>query len=612
MVPSLRQRSPSAADDGLATTVSNHIGLAYFEALVRRLAVALDAGFACVARHEPETGRLVQVASHVTDDAHDWPAALEGAPWPLVLAGVTVLQADGADALYAGNAALAGVRACAGTPLVDAAGRTLGLIAVLGRRPFQQPAMVGLVLELFAERAAAELERLAVERELQRTGAALRRQQLALLRIVHAELLVETEADTALARIAEIAGETLDAERAEIWQADADAGQLQRRAFWRRSHGRGNGGPALATRGCPGFVGTLRAQMLLDGSDPRHAQALAEWQALAPPDPEAGASVLVLGISSGRTLHGLLQLECRRTADATNTRVWGIDELGFARSVCDLLALTLVTRTLRQTVAELEASQQRYRALYEDIDTLARERLQALETHQQRMHQMQRQFVYMASHELRTPLAIIDSAAQRILRRADNLSRTELVERIGRIRAAVSRMGYLVDSTLDVARFESGTVSYRPGPVDPAALLTRVCQQQQELAPHHRIACRFEGLPPSMSGDAGLLEQVFANLLSNAVKYSPDADEIEVHAFADATRLVVRVCDHGVGIPAQEMPRLFEKFFRASTAVGIPGTGIGLNITRQIVDLHGGILTVDSHVGTGTTFTVKLPLPSAA
>ncbi|RTK96296.1 MAG: HAMP domain-containing histidine kinase [Lysobacterales bacterium] len=176
----------------------------------------------------------------------------------------------------------------------------------------------------------------------------------------------------------------------------------------------------------------------------------------------------------------------------------------------------------------------------------------------------------------------------------------------------MSRMGYLVDSTLDVARFESGTVSYRPGPVDPAALLTRVCQQQQELAPHHRIACRFEALPSSMSGDAGLLEQVFANLLSNAVKYSPDADEIEVHAFADATRLVVRVCDHGVGIPAQEMPRLFEKFFRASTAVGIPGTGIGLNITRQIVDLHGGILTVDSHVGTGTTFTVKLPLPSAA
>ena len=613
MVPSLRQRSPSTADDGLATTVSNHIGLAYFEALVRRLAVALDAGFACVARHEPETGRLLPVASHSTDDAHDWPAALDGAPWPLVLAGVTVLQADGADALYAGNTALAGVCACAGTPLVDAGGRTLGLIAVLGRRPFAQPAMVALVLELFAERAAAELERLAAERELQRTGAALRRQQLALLRIVHAELLVEAEADTALARIAEIAGETLDADRAEIWQADAAFGQVRRCASWHHRHGRGHDhdhdSPALDTRDCPGFVGTLRAQMLLDGSDPRHAQALAEWRALAPPDSEAGASVLVLGISSGRTLHGLLQLECRRTAAA---RVWGIDELGFARSVCDLLALTLVTRALRRTVAELEASQQRYRALYEDIDTLARERLQALETHQQRMHQMQRQFVYMASHELRTPLAIIDSAAQRILRRADNLSRTELVERIGRIRAAVSRMGYLVDSTLDVARFESGTVSYRPGPVDPAALLTRVCQQQQELAPHHRIACRFEGLPPSMSGDAGLLEQVFANLLSNAVKYSPDADEIEVHAFADATRLVVRVCDHGVGIPAQEMPRLFEKFFRASTAVGIPGTGIGLNITRQIVDLHGGILTVDSHVGTGTTFTVKLPLPSAA
>ena len=112
-------------------------------------------------------------------------------------------------------------------------------------------------------------------------------------------------------------------------------------------------------------------------------------------------------------------------------------------------------------------------------------------------------------------------------------------------------------------------------------------------------------------GDAALLEQVFANLISNAVKYSPEADSIEISAHGDAARIIVTVRDRGVGIPAQELPRLFEKFYRASTAVGIPGTGIGLNIARQIVDLHGGIIAVDSTVGAGTTFSVKLPLPEA-
>lgn len=590
----------------LTGTVSNRVGLAYFEALVRRLGTALEADFACVASLDAASSRLGIIACHAAgDDAAHWAAALDGPPWPLVLAGATLLHADGIAALHPDNPALAGARACAGTPLLDADGRTLGLIAVLGRRPFAQPRMVGFVLELFAERAAAELERLAAERELRRTEEALRRQQLALLRIVHAELLIETEAETALVRIAELAGETLGADRTEIWQGEADFTTVQRRACWSRTHGRASGGPTLVTARCPGYFGALRAQTLLDSSDTRHGPALAEWDALGLADTGAGAS-LVFGISSGRTLHGLLRFECQR-----GPRAWSLDELGFARSVCDLLALALVSRALRHTVVELEASERRYRELYEDIERRASERLQELQAHQHWVHQMQRQFVYMASHELRTPLAIIDSAAQRVLRRADVIPREELVERIGKIRAAVSRMGYLVDSTLDAARFESGKVTFRPEPFDLAALLERVCQQQQELAAHHRIALRFDGLPATAIGDAALLEQVFANLISNAVKYSPEADSIEISAHGDAARVIVTVRDRGVGIPAQELPRLFEKFYRASTAVGIPGTGIGLNIARQIVDLHGGIIAVDSTVGAGTTFSVKLPLPEA-
>ena len=105
---------------------------------------------------------------------------------------------------------------------------------------------------------------------------------------------------------------------------------------------------------------------------------------------------------------------------------------------------------------------------------------------------------------------------------------------------------------------------------------------------------------------------MFTNLLSNAVKYAPDNPEIDVVVRQEYGGVTVAVSDQGRGIPAEELPQMFTRFFRASTSHGIAGTGIGLNLVHELVALHGGTVTVESTLGAGSTFTVRLPLAPPA
>ena len=115
-------------------------------------------------------------------------------------------------------------------------------------------------------------------------------------------------------------------------------------------------------------------------------------------------------------------------------------------------------------------------------------------------------------------------------------------------------------------------------------------------------------MPREIAADAKKLEQIFTNLLSNAVKYAPDNPRIEVRLAKLDGQAVVSVCDRGLGIPVDDIPRLFQRYFRARTATGIAGTGIGLNLAKRFVELHGGTIEVESVEGEGTTFTVRLPI----
>ncbi len=229
---------------------------------------------------------------------------------------------------------------------------------------------------------------------------------------------------------------------------------------------------------------------------------------------------------------------------------------------------------------------------------------------EQELNKLQREFVSMASHEFRTPLAIIDATAQRMKSRADKnrLTPEDAVQRIEKIRGAVKRMTRLMESTLTAARMQEGKIKVEIAPCDIGKVVREVCARQQEIAQTHVISCDLAGLPDTIQADAGSLEQVLTNLLSNAVKYALDAPDIEIKAHTEGDQVVISVRDHGLGIDEDELDRIGERFFRARTSTGIAGTGIGLNLAKTLVEMHGGTVDVESKTGEGSTFTVRLPI----
>ncbi|MBL8700685.1 MAG: PAS-domain containing protein [Alphaproteobacteria bacterium] len=239
--------------------------------------------------------------------------------------------------------------------------------------------------------------------------------------------------------------------------------------------------------------------------------------------------------------------------------------------------------------------------------TLSEAELQRALAAEREINSQQRQFVSMASHEFRTPLAIIDSASQRLLPLAAAMPGSDLPKRVDRIRSAVTRMVHIIDRTLSTARLDEGRVEFHPESCDLGAILREVCGRLRVIDKRIEIRLTIAGDAMTIDADPRLIDQIFTNLVANAVKYAGASTSVEVDATTTGDEAVVSVRDHGIGIPEHEIEHLFTRFYRASTALTIPGTGIGLHLVKQFVTMHGGSVSVRSAVQKGSTFTVRLP-----
>ena len=226
------------------------------------------------------------------------------------------------------------------------------------------------------------------------------------------------------------------------------------------------------------------------------------------------------------------------------------------------------------------------------------------------LNRMQTEFVSMASHEFRTPLTIIDGIARRIEKRADRFTPDEIREKSSTIRSTVKRMTMLVERTLDASRLSSGRIRLTPESFSLRTLIEEVCDRQREVATSHEISVDLGDLPAELFGDSRLLDNVFTNVVSNGVKYSGEKKQVRVTGCVEENYAIVRVRDTGIGIPKDELPKIFQRFFRATTSTGIPGTGIGLNLVKSLVEMHYGIVEIDSEEGEWTEFTIRLPIES--
>jgi two-component system sensor histidine kinase KdpD len=216
------------------------------------------------------------------------------------------------------------------------------------------------------------------------------------------------------------------------------------------------------------------------------------------------------------------------------------------------------------------------------------------------------------SHDLRTPLATIMASATSLLDPTVTWRDEERAEFLQAIDEEADRLSHVVSNLLDLSRIEGGALRPEKAWYDVAEVVVDVASRLSNLAPDHHVTSDVEPDLPLVQFDYVEIAQVLMNLGENAAKYTPPGSSITLSACRQPTAIELAVGDTGPGIPPHFLPRLFEPFSRADQAGRIPGTGIGLTISKGLVEAHGGHIWVESHEGHGTTIAFTLPLEDAA
>jgi two-component system OmpR family sensor kinase len=290
-----------------------------------------------------------------------------------------------------------------------------------------------------------------------------------------------------------------------------------------------------------------------------------------------GACVLAVGLAGGWLLSGrLLRPIARISATASAISADNLTQRIDARQIDSELAG--LARVLNDMFDRLEAAFAR-----------------------------QAQFTADASHELRTPLAILRTHAELALSRPRKPE--EYRETLETCLRAAGRMTGLVEGLLTLARADAGGLELKREPVDLARVAADMIELFEPLALRKDVALKAELEPVTVTGDSGRLCQVLTNLLSNAVQYNRPGGVVCVRLTRQGHDAVLAVSDTGLGIPDIDKPHLFGRFYRVDKARSRDsgGNGLGLAITRSIVQAHGGAIDFESQVGHGSTFRVRLP-----
>lgn len=213
-------------------------------------------------------------------------------------------------------------------------------------------------------------------------------------------------------------------------------------------------------------------------------------------------------------------------------------------------------------------------------------------------------------HELRTPLSSIFTIA--FLLQRQNVPETQRIALAQTIQSETQRLNEMASSFLDMARLESGRSEFHPTAFDAGKLLRECCEMIRGRVEERQIKLEIEVQPdlPLLTADRDKIKQVLLNLLTNAVKYNRTGEMIQARTWLDTNQIWFMIQDTGVGIPAEQIPHLFEKFFRVNPQnSNISGTGLGLYICKKIIEGHGGQILVKSQENIGTNIEFCLPLP---
>jgi signal transduction histidine kinase len=271
--------------------------------------------------------------------------------------------------------------------------------------------------------------------------------------------------------------------------------------------------------------------------------------------------------------------------------------------VLALCALSLgagsVIARLRQAAGSLRAASAR---LGRALDELRLEQAK-----QKELADLKSRFVSMASHEFRTPLSVIMSSGELLAAYADRWSVERKAEHYVRIHSAALGMTRMLDSILTIGRSDADALRFEPLPLDIDRFCAELLEAVEVGARPRRIVYGGQTPRGRVMADQALLKHILENLLSNALKYSPAPLPVAFEVNRVEREIVFCVSDQGIGIPVEDQQRLFETFHRGKNVGTVSGAGLGLAIVKRALDLHGGSLSLDSELGRGTRFTVRIP-----
>lgn len=229
-------------------------------------------------------------------------------------------------------------------------------------------------------------------------------------------------------------------------------------------------------------------------------------------------------------------------------------------------------------------------------------------TELRKLERAKEEYVSLISHDLRAPLTVIEARAQLLLRLASEPDRAAIRRDAEAILKSARRMDAMIQDLVDTSRLEAGKAELHRKPIDLLDLIREAIEALTATWGSPPIQVEAPASLPVVRADPGRIERVIVNLLSNALKFSPPGSPIEVRVAPRDREVVVSVTDHGIGIPPEAIPHLFEKYFRTQAGKERGGLGLGLYLSRLIIDAHGGRIWVTSVLGKGSTFSFSLPV----
>ncbi|MGV2828161.1 ATP-binding protein [Myxosarcina sp. GI1(2024)] len=247
----------------------------------------------------------------------------------------------------------------------------------------------------------------------------------------------------------------------------------------------------------------------------------------------------------------------------------------------------------------------------EELEQRVQERTSELSQANQQLKQLNEvrsRFVSMVCHEFRNPLNNIAFSVSSLKRYDRQLSASQKVEYLSDIEISIDRMAQMIDDFLVIGKIDTERIDLESQQLDVVKFCRKLVAEFQQTHLNNQIQFSSDRANLKVESDSQLLRAILINVLSNSVKYSRNGDQIQFQLSANCDRLTFLVEDRGIGIPSEDLPKIFEPFHRGKNVSNIPGTGLGLNIVKRFVELLGGKINVSSQINRGTQVNIEISL----